>query len=93
MKKKIRPKSSEGPFSLPLAHFITQTTFSWCAGEKQAVPSCHLRLKRREKSERQVHFFKYMIVVSSPLPSAALLSLGLTNLTGFPSILQQERRR
>ena len=39
---------------------------------------------------RQVYFFK---LLRSPLPSAALLSLGLTNVTGYPSILTRSQKR
>ena len=39
---------------------------------------------------RQVYFFK---LLRSPLTSAALLSLGLTNVTGSPSILTRSQKR
>ena len=39
---------------------------------------------------RQVYFFKSL---RSPLTSAALLSLGLTNVTGSPSILSRSQKR
>ena len=39
---------------------------------------------------RQVYFFK---LLRSPLTSAALLGLGLTNVTGSPSILTRRQKR